>query len=89
MTTETFPVLDTSRPFGDTVTASIRGMTPLERFEQVHALNQLCEQLATAGVKSRHPEATDREVRMRVFALRLGRQLMIDVYGWDPDLEGW
>jgi hypothetical protein len=42
-----------------------------------------------AGVRLRHPDASDDEVRLRVLALRLGRDLMLEVYGWDPSIEGW
>ena len=50
---------------------------------------QACEQLSEAGVRSRYPDVDDHEVRLRVFALRLGRELMVKVYDWDPAIEGW
>lgn len=28
-------------------------------------------------------------LRMRLGALRLGRETMINVFGWDPDEKGW
>jgi hypothetical protein len=28
-------------------------------------------------------------MRMRLGALRLGRETMIKVFGWDPDEKGW
>jgi len=37
----------------------------------------------------RYPAASDDEVRLRVFALRLGREAMVRVYGWDPATMGW
>jgi hypothetical protein len=40
-------------------------------------------------VRLRHPDAGPDEVRLRALALRLGRDLMIAAYGWDPDIEGW
>lgn len=67
----------------------LRAMSAAERFEQVVLLNAAVEQMATVGVRTRHPDATPEEVRLRVFALRLGRDVMVAVYGWDPDVEGW
>lgn len=63
--------------------------TPRERMEHVVALNELCEQLSRAGVRARYPSADEDEVRLRVLALRLGRELMVEVYGWDPAARGW
>ena len=45
----------------------------------------MVEQLSMAGVRLRHPNAGERELFLRTAALRLGRDLTIDVYGWDPD----
>jgi hypothetical protein len=66
-----------------------RQMSPCKKLDQVAQLNQACEQLSEAGVRSRYPDADDNEVRLRVFALRLGRELMLSVYDWDPAIEGW
>ena len=66
-----------------------RAMSPAEKLAVVDAANRACEALAAVGVRRRHPEASDDEVRQRVIALRLGRQLSVAVYGWDPDVEGW
>ena len=66
-----------------------RAMTPLEKFEAVHAANQAVEEMAAAGVRQRYPHADEAEVRLRVIALRLGRDLSVAVYGWDPAVEGW
>jgi hypothetical protein len=66
-----------------------RSMSPAERLEMVAALNDSCERLAEAGVRLRYPDADDREVWLRVRALHLGRRLMVEAYGWDPDVEGW
>lgn len=58
-------------------------MSPGEKLVQVAELNRACEQLSEAGVRSRNPDADDNEVQLRVFALRLGRELMVKVYDWD------
>jgi len=35
-----------------------------------------------------HPEASDREVFLRVAARHLPRDLMIRAYKWDPEVDG-
>lgn len=66
-----------------------RGWSAWERLQAVEGLNDACRQLAEAGVRRRYPVADDDEVRLRVLSLSLGRDLMVHVYGWDPEVEGW
>lgn len=40
--------------------------------------------LAEEDVRRLYPQADDREVFLRAAARRLGRDLMIRAYGWDP-----
>ena len=84
-----FPVLDSSTVVDERVLASWRAMSAHDRLDHVAGLNELCDRLAEAGVRARYPLAGDDECRLRVLALRLGRQLMVDVYDWDPAAEGW
>ena len=80
---------DTSSVVAARVVERWRGTSPGEKLDQVAELNRTCEQLSEAGVRVRYPGAGDDEVRYRVLALRLGRDAMVEVYGWDPSLEGW
>ncbi len=66
-----------------------RTMSAVDKLGVVADLNRACDQLSASGVRRRYPAACDDEVRRRVVALRLGRELMVTVYGWDPALEGW
>ncbi len=66
-----------------------RAMPSWRRAELVAALCRDCEELARAGVHRRHPDATPDEVRLRVAALRLGRALAVEAFGWDPAERGW
>lgn len=66
-----------------------RRMSAQEKFDEVAALNADADRLAEAGVRLRHVDADEREVFLRVAALRNGRELSIAAYGWDPDVEGW
>jgi acyl-CoA reductase-like NAD-dependent aldehyde dehydrogenase len=71
------------------LTARLRAMTPTERLAHVAALNDAVLEMARAGARMRYPSASDDETRMRVLALRLGRDLMVRAYGWDPHEQGW
>ncbi|MDW3216649.1 MAG: hypothetical protein R8G01_21840 [Ilumatobacteraceae bacterium] len=80
---------DTSSVVVEKVVEWWRGMSAGEKLDQVVELNRTCERLSEAGVRARYPEAGGDEVRLRVLALRLGRDVMVEVYGWDPTVEGW
>ena len=62
----------------------IRRMTPDEKIATVFSLNKLTWNMAETGERLAHPEASDREIFLRVAARRLSRDLMIRIYGWDP-----
>lgn len=51
-------------------------------------LSNLALKLSEAGVRLAHPSADEREVFLRAAARRLPRDLMIRVYGWDPESNG-
>lgn len=51
----------------------------------VFSANEFLDQVTRAGVKLQYPNASEREVFLRAAARRLGRDLMIRVYGWDPE----
>ena len=64
-----------------------RQMTPEQRLARVFELCDLQQSLQIASVRQMYPQADEREVFLRVAARRLGRDLMIKVYNWDPDLH--
>ena len=64
-------------------------MTSNQKAEKIAQLSQACSDLAIAGICDRYPEADEREIRLRLGALRLDRQTMIKAFGWDPHKEGY
>ena len=64
-----------------------RKMTPGERLARMFELCAFHEGLQRSSVRQMYPEADEREVFLRVAARRLNRDMMIRVYGWDPDLH--
>lgn len=62
--------------------------TPVwKKFAQVSATTEGCLALARAGIKRRYPNAADKEIRLRLAAITLGRETVKEVYGWAPDKE--
>ena len=66
-----------------------RRMTPAQRLARVFSLNRTLERLQRARITEQYGEMTEREMRLRLASLRLGRETMVKVFGWDPDEKGW
>jgi hypothetical protein len=45
--------------------------------------------MSEARIRVQYPDADDREVRLRLAALVLGRETMRRAFSWDPVAEGW
>jgi len=78
---------DTSAEALEVYVQLYRNMTMGERVSRVFELCELQQSLQEANVRALYPAADEREVFLRVAARRLGRDLMIKAYGWDPDLH--
>lgn len=66
-----------------------RRLSPREKAAIVSAWCRAAQDAAIAGIRERHPEASDREIRLRLASLRLDRETMIRVFGWDPQAMGY
>ncbi len=64
-----------------------QAMTPSQRLNRVFELGQFQQSLQAANIRSLYPHADEQEVFLRVAARKLGRELMIQAYNWDPDLH--
>ncbi|MBL8756093.1 MAG: hypothetical protein JNK15_22560 [Planctomycetes bacterium] len=60
-------------------------MTPAEKFAAFEDLHRLAIALAEAGIRMRHPQASDREVFLRRVARSDNRRTMSAAYGWAPE----
>ena len=79
------------RPYSDTDPAAMAVWLDLLRSrsddQKIAALFELIGfawEMAEMGVRSRYPNATDREVFLRTAALHRSRDEMIRAYQWDP-----
>ncbi|HYJ77986.1 MAG TPA: hypothetical protein VEW03_00085 [Longimicrobiaceae bacterium] len=80
---------DTSAAAEQVLLDGYRRMSPAEKLERVFELNDALEQLARARIRAQYGEVAEREMRLRLASLRLGRETMVKVFGWDPDVHGW
>jgi hypothetical protein len=60
-----------------------------KKIEQVCAMIETTRALAMAGLRGRYPNASEEELKKRLAALVLDRETVIEVYGWDPAVEGY
>ena len=67
--------LQVSMPLGEKLAATL-------------SASQFVLQMYEMGVRQQYPDADDREVRRRVAARHLSRDLVIRAYGWDPGEHG-
>ncbi len=80
---------DTSPEAERIIIEGYRRMTPTQKLQRVESLNRALVLLQKARIRADYGDIPDEEMRMRLGALRLGRETMIKVFGWDPEEKGW
>jgi hypothetical protein len=66
-----------------------RKMTPAEKLRRVMEMHRFAEALALADIRRRHPNADERERRLRLASRWLDEETMRKVFGWDPRERGY
>ncbi len=51
-------------------------------------MGRMLNELIRAELRRRYPDATDRELQLRLAARSYDRDLMIKAFGWDPKIHG-
>ena len=80
---------DTRPEVAEILLDGYRRMTPAQKLARVCDLSLASRQMAEARIRAQYPGASEHDVRLRVAALALGRDVMVRVFGWDPEQEGW
>ena len=62
--------------------AAYRRMSSREKMLRILACNEASEATAMAGLRARHGPLPERELRLRLAALRLGAETMRAAFGW-------
>lgn len=81
--------LDTSPEAERFLIEGYRRMSPSDKLNRVFSLNRMIEQLQRARITADYGEMSEHEMRLRLASLRLGRETMVKVFGWDPEEKGW
>jgi hypothetical protein len=80
---------DTSPDAARFLNEGYRRMTPTQKLQRVAALNRTLVKLSEARIRQQYGDIPPEEMRMRLAALRLGRETMIRMFDWDPEEQGW
>ena len=59
-------------------------MSVADRARRVSDLTAAANAWSLAGLRRRHPGATERELLLRLAVLRLGEAAVVRAYGWRP-----
>lgn len=82
--------LDTPPDIEERMLDGYRRMTPAEKWQRIVELNRAVEEMAAARIRTQYgPDLSERELRLRLAALRLDRETMIEVFDWDPEEKGY
>ena len=66
-----------------------RQMSPAQKLEIVARLTVAVHQLSLLDIRRRHPDADEREQRLRLVSRFNDAATMRRVFGWDPDVMGY
>jgi hypothetical protein len=65
-----------------------RRATPGQKLRKVFGIGKMINDLVRGEIRRRYPEASPREVELRLAARNLDRETMIRAFNWDPSLHG-
>jgi len=65
-----------------------RRATPNQKLQKVFSIGRMINELIRGELRGRYPEATPREIELRLASRTLDRETMIKAFGWDPDIHG-
>lgn len=67
-----------------------RRMSPQEKFQRIRELNLATQAMAAERIRRQYGrDIPEQELLLRLASLRLERETMIRVFGWDPVEKGY
>lgn len=63
----------------------LRKMSPADKLEQVRQLSLSVQQIALLRIREEYPHESPEQWRLRLASLWLDRDVMREVFGWDPE----
>lgn len=82
------PADDTSAAARAHMVELLRRATPAQKLAKLLGFGRAVNELALAELRRRYPDATPRELELRLASRSIDRQTMIRAFGWDPDVRG-
>ncbi len=82
------PLTDTAQDARSVHAKLLSRLTPGARATRVRDLSLTANMFAMAGMRRRHQDASEGELLLRLAALRLGADLVEQVYGWRTPPDG-
>lgn len=65
-----------------------RRATPAQKLRKVFGIGKMLNDLVRGELRRRYPDATAREIELRLASRSLDRETMIRAFHWDPELHG-
>jgi hypothetical protein len=65
-----------------------RRASPADKLRKVLSIGRTLNALVRAEIRRRYPDATPREIELRLASRSLDRETMIRAFHWDPQLHG-
>ncbi|HEX7842096.1 MAG TPA: hypothetical protein VF469_31710 [Kofleriaceae bacterium] len=81
-------VSDTSPEADELMFRLWRRATPGQKLEKIFSIGKTVNALVRSELRRRYPDATPREIELRLASRNLPRETMIRAFGWDPQLHG-
>ena len=75
------PLSDTSPEVEEVLIQLLRQAPAWRKFKMVGELNATVKQFALAGIRQRHPDASEAELKRHLADILLGEELAAKVYG--------
>ncbi len=80
---------DTPSDIQKIIIEGYRRMSPQQKLKRVSELTKAVQQLALARIRKQYGILSEREQHLRLASLWLDRDMMIRVFHWDPQTEGY
>jgi hypothetical protein len=65
-----------------------RRATPAQKLRKVLGIGKMVNDLVRGELRRCYPDATPREIELRLASRNLDRETMIRAFHWDPELHG-
>jgi hypothetical protein len=81
--------LDTPPEIEQMLIEGYRKMSAAQKLQIMQDLNRTAQLLALGDIKRRHPNASKRELQLRLASRWIEPELMKEAFGWDVEVEGY